>query len=87
MTSPVTSQGRKTKILLRGVVLTSLALGLNGCYYAPYPAYYGSPYYGNPYYGYYGGYYAPYSAYPYYPAPYYYGPSVGFVFRGGGRWR
>jgi len=68
-------------------VLTALALGLSGCYVAPYPGYYGNPYYGSPYYGYYGGYYAPYSAYPYYPAPYYYGPSVGFVYRGGGRWR
>jgi len=87
MTSSMTNQGRKTKILLRGAVFASLALGLSGCYYAPYPA---PAYYGNPYYGaspYYGGYYAPYSAYPYYPAPYYYGPSVGFVFRGGGRWR
>jgi hypothetical protein len=81
MTSPMTRLGHKTKILLRGVVLTSLVLGLSGCYYTPYPAaYYGTPYYG-------GGYYAPYSAYPYYPAPYYYGPSVGFVYRGGGRWR
>ncbi len=84
MTRPMTSQERKTKILLRGIVLASLALGLSGCYYAPYPAYYGNPYYGSPYYG---GYYAPYSAYPYYPAPYYYGPSVGFVYRSGGRWR
>jgi len=67
----MTRHGRKTKNLLRG-------LGLSGCYYAaPPPAYYGSPYYG-------GGYYAPYA---YYPGPYYYGPSVGFVFRGGGRWR
>jgi hypothetical protein len=87
MTSPMTNQGRTIKILLRGVVLTALALGLSGCYVAPYPGYYGNPYYGSPYYGYYGGYYAPYSAYPYYPAPYYYGPSVGFVYRGGGRWR
>jgi hypothetical protein len=76
----MTSQGRKTKTLLRGLALTALVLGLSGCYYAPPPpaAYYGSPYYG-------GGYYAPYA---YYPGPYYYGPSVGFVYRGGGgRWR
>jgi hypothetical protein len=85
MTSPVTNQGRKTKILLRGVVLASLALGLSGCYVAPYPGYYGAPAPAPA--PYYGGYYAPYSAYPYYPAPYYYGPSVGFVYRGGGRWR
>lgn len=91
MTSPLTSHKSKIKILLRAVVLTSLALGLSGCYYAPYPGYYGYPYYGSPYYGYYGGYYggyyAPYSVYPYYPAPFFYGPSVGFVYRGGGRWR
>jgi hypothetical protein len=75
----MTSQGRKTKILLRGLALTALVLALSGCYYAPPPppAYYGTPYYG-------GGYYAPYA---YYPGPYYYGPSVGFVYRGGGRWR
>ena len=74
----MTLHGRKTKNLLRGLALTALVLGLSGCYYAaPPPAYYGSPYYG-------GGYYAPYA---YYPGPYYYGPSVGFVFRGGGRWR
>ena len=71
--------------MLLGVLFTFLALGLSGCYYAPYPAYYGNPYYGGS--PYYEGYYAPYSAYPYYPAPYYYGPSAGFVYRGGGRWR
>jgi hypothetical protein len=78
MSSPVTRQNRKAKILLRGAAIAALVLGLSGCYYAPPPpAYYG----GSPY-------YAPYSyPYAYYPAPYYYGPSVGFVYRGGGRWR
>jgi hypothetical protein len=82
-TSAKISEGRKTKILLRGAVLATLAVGLSGCYVAPYPAP-AYPYNASPYYG---GYYAPYSAYPYYSAPYYYGPSVGFVYRGGGRWR
>ena len=83
--SATMSKACKTKILLRGAMLASLALGLSGCYVVPYPAPAPAPaYYGSPYYG---GYYAPYAAYPYYAAPYYYGPSVGFVFHGGHRWR
>ena len=59
--------------VLGGCVAVPVDSGYYGDYYAPAPAYYGSPYYSSPYYG-----------SPYYASPYFV-PSVGIGIYGGSR--